>query len=75
MQTKISITTLSQGQIYGEKPTLEEFERQLAADPMTRAVEWLVQIVKSLCANLRRAKSFLAKQNVARERESKAHHA
>ena len=31
------ITSLNQGQIFGTNPSLEEFERQLAADPSTRA--------------------------------------
>ena len=31
------ITSLNQGQIFGANPSLEEFERQLAADPTTRA--------------------------------------
>lgn len=31
------ITSLNQGQIFGANPSLEEIERQLAADPATRA--------------------------------------
>ena len=31
------ITSLNQGQIFGANPSLEEFERQLAADLSTRA--------------------------------------
>ena len=38
MNTITSINSRSQGQIYGAKPTLQELESILEADPMTRAV-------------------------------------
>jgi multiple sugar transport system ATP-binding protein len=54
MMTPISITSLSQGQIFGAKPSLEEIERQLEADPMTRACHRCVVAAAWLVANLRR---------------------
>ncbi len=42
MTTPLSITSRSQGQIFGAKPSLENMERQLEADPMTRFMAKLV---------------------------------
>jgi hypothetical protein len=54
MTTTTSITSLHQGQIYGAKPTLEEIERQLEADPMTRAVNNCGAMFAKSMAALRR---------------------
>jgi hypothetical protein len=51
--TTTSITSHSQGQIYGKKPNLEEFERQLEADPMTKYAARLVQVFVQLASGLR----------------------
>ena len=75
MTTPTSITSISQGQIYGAKVTGEELERQLEADPMTRACEWLVQSVKSVATVFRRAKNHLVNRDVSKESEIKARHA
>lgn len=56
MTTTTSITSLQQGQLYGAKPTLEELERQLEADPMTRAINRCGAIVATLVAFTRRVK-------------------
>lgn len=56
MTTTTSITSLHQGQLYGSKPTLEEFERQLEADPMTRAVNQCGAVVANLIAAVRHVK-------------------
>ena len=45
MMTTLSITSRSQGQIFGAKPSMEEFERQLEADGSIR-------IYNNLCAIL-----------------------
>ena len=37
MITTNSITSRNQGQIFGSKPSMEEFERQLEADPSFKA--------------------------------------
>lgn len=55
MITTISITSQSQGQIYGANPSLEEIERQLDADPMTRAGNRVVHRLAAIVPGLRRA--------------------
>ena len=45
MMTTLSITSRNQGQIFGPKPSVEEFERQLEADGSIR-------IYNNLCAIL-----------------------
>ncbi len=54
MTTTQSITSRSQGQIYGANPSLEEIERQLEADPMTRAVNRCVHMLAMVVSSLRR---------------------
>jgi hypothetical protein len=56
MTTPLSITSRNQGQIFGSKPTLEELERQLDADPMTRAVNWCGHMFAKFMAVARRMK-------------------
>lgn len=53
MLTTLSITSRSQGQIHGANPSLEEIERRLEADPMTRAVNRCAQVVAKLVPGLR----------------------
>ena len=56
MLTTLSITSRSQGQIHGAKPSLEEIERQLEADPMTCAVSRCAHMLAALVSGLRRAR-------------------
>ena len=52
MITNLSITSLSQGQIFGAKPSMEEFERQLEADPTYKAYDKLCAILAAFGSNL-----------------------
>ncbi len=52
MITNLSITSRSQGQIFGAKPSMEEFERQLEADPTYQAYSKLTAILTALLAPL-----------------------
>ena len=61
MTTPLSITSRSQGQIYGAKPSLAEIERQLEADPMTRAAAHCANVLTSLLAGLRRMQRLCRK--------------
>ena len=61
MTTPLSITSRSQGQIYGAKPSLAEIERQLEADPMTRAAAHCAIVLTSLLAGLRRMQRLCRK--------------
>ena len=45
MMTALSITSRSQGQIFGAKPSVEEFERQLEADGSIRIYNHLCAIM------------------------------
>ena len=53
MITNLSITSLSQGQIFGAKPSMEEFERQLEADPTYKAYDKLCAILAAFASNLK----------------------
>ncbi len=54
MLTPNSISNTHQGQLFGAKPTLEEFECHLEADPMTRAVNTCGAMLARSMAALRR---------------------
>ena len=49
------ITSRNQGQIFGAKPSMEEFERQLEADPATQAFGKLTAL---WAASVNTAKTF-----------------
>jgi predicted metalloprotease len=61
MLTTLSIISRSQGQIHGEKPSLEEIERQLEADPVTRAVNRCVHMLTMVVPGLRRTRFLRVK--------------
>ena len=48
MTTPLSITSRSQGQIFGAKPSIAEFERQLETDPSYKAFNKLCDTVATL---------------------------
>ena len=67
MTTPLSIVSFSQGQIFGAKPSMEEFERQLADDPAFVAygkvctfLGKLLTLAKSLMQRLQAAKEVAA---------------
>lgn len=65
MTTPISITSLSQGQIFGAKPSMEDFERRLADDPtfiaygkVSTFLGKLLTLTKTLMQRLQAAKDL-----------------
>ena len=69
MTTPLSITSRSQGQIFGAKPSMEEFERQLADDPAFAAygkICTLLGQLLTLAQSLKqRLQSFAATHSIA----------
>ncbi len=69
MTTPLSITSRNQGQIFGAKPSMVEFERQLAADPTFAAygkictlLGKLPPLARSLMQRLQAAKAAAVTQ-------------
>lgn len=52
MTTNLSITSRNQGQIFGSKPSMEEFERQLEADPSFKAYTKICTILAAIGSRL-----------------------
>ena len=52
MPTSLTITSRSQGQIFGPKPTVQDFERQLEADPTYKFYNKIQTILVALSSNL-----------------------
>lgn len=61
MTTPLNITSRNQGQIFGAKPSLEDFERQLEADPVMRAAHCLVTWTNAVAAVVRFPKASRSK--------------
>ena len=53
MISNLSITSRSQGQIFGAKPSMEEFERQLETDPVYQAYSKMGGLLEVLLAPIR----------------------
>ena len=73
MISNLSITSRSQGQIFGAQPSVEEFERQLEADPIYKAYNKLSAIMgkfagaaQALKRTTEKAKFAFDKHNIAR---------
>jgi hypothetical protein len=61
MTTILAITSLDQGKIFGDKPSLEDFERQLENDAMTLAVGQLGSTLSQLARRVISTKQKLGK--------------
>ena len=57
----LSITSRSQGQIFGAKPSIEEFERQLEAEPTYKACNKLRAIMSAFAGTGQPLKSTTGK--------------
>jgi hypothetical protein len=70
MLTPHSFSNLHQGQLFGAKPTLEEFERQLEVDPMTRAINQFGAMLGQSLTVVRRVKLFAMQSALDARRQS-----
>ena len=61
MISNLSITSRSQGQIFGAKPSIEEFQRQLEADLVYQAYSKLGGLLEVLLAPIRFANASPAR--------------
>ena len=73
MITTLSITSRSQGQIFGAKPSMEEFERQLEADPTYKAYNKLCAILAAFAGTAQALKRSIAKASFAFHKHHPAH--
>ena len=73
MITNLSITSRSQGQIFGAKPSMEEFERQLEADPTYRAYSKISTLLVAFVDAVKVLKRAAAKVSFAVHRRHPAH--
>lgn len=67
------ITSRSQGQIFGAKPSMEEFERQLEADPTYKAYNKISAILTVLVSAAKLFKRATTKVSFALHRHNAAH--
>ena len=67
------ITSRNQGQIFGAKPSLEEFERQLEADPTYKAYNKMGAILTALVSAVKFFKRTTTKVSFALHRHNAAH--
>ena len=67
------ITSRSQGQIFGAKPSMEEFERQLEADPTYKAYNKFGVLLAALVSAVRLLKRATTKVSFAIHRRHPAH--
>ena len=65
MISNLSITSRSQGQIFGAKPSVEEFERQLEADGSIRIYNHLCAIFAAFVGAARALKRTTRKASFA----------
>ena len=61
MISNLSITSRNQGQIFGAQPSMEEFERQLEADPVYHAYSKMGGLLEVLLAPIRFANASPAR--------------
>ena len=73
MITNLSITSLSQGQIFGAKPSMEEFERQLEADGSIRIYNNLCAILAAFAGAARALKRTTGKASFVVHKHYPAH--
>ena len=73
MITNLSITSRNQGQIFGAKPSMEEFERQLEADPTFKAYNKLSGILSACVSTAKALKRTMGKVTFALHRHHPAH--
>ena len=73
MISNLSITSRSQGQIFGAKPSIEEFQRQLEADPTYRAYNKLCAILAAFAGTAQALKRSIAKASFAFHKHHPAH--
>ena len=73
MSLPLTITSRSQGQIFGAKPSMEEFERQLAADPTYKAYNRFCTILAAFVINAQALRRTTAKVSFAFQRHHPAH--
>ena len=69
----LSITSRSQGQIFGAKPSMEEFERQLEADGSIRIYNNLCAILAAFASATQALKRTTGKVSFALHRHHPAH--
>ncbi len=67
------ITSRNQGQIFGAKPSMEEFERQLEADPTYQAYNKLTAFLAAVVGVLKLLKRATTKISFALHRHHPAH--
>ncbi len=67
------ITSRNQGQIFGAKPSMEEFERQLEADPTYQAYNKLTAILAALAGAVKFNKRATIKASFRLHRRHLAH--
>ena len=73
MMTTHSITSRNQGQIFGAKPSVEEFERQLEADGSIRIYNQLCAIMAAFASTAQALKRSVAKASFAFHKHHPAH--
>ena len=73
MITNLSITSRSQGQIFGAKLSMEEFERQLEADPTYKAFNKLCAILAAFAGAAQALKRTTGKAAFAIHKHRSAH--
>ena len=73
MISNLSITSRSQGQIFGAKPSMEEFERQLEADPTYKAYNKLCTILTAFAGTAQALKRTTEKVSLAFHKYRPAH--
>ena len=73
MMTTHSITSRNQGQTFGAKPSVEEFERQLEADGSIRIYNHLVAILEAFTGAARALKRTTRKAPFAFHMRGPAH--
>ena len=61
MMTTLSITSRSQGQMFGARPSVEEFERQLEADPVYQTYSKMGGLLEVFLAPIRFANASPAR--------------
>ena len=67
------ITSRNQGQIFGAKPSMEEFERQLEADPSYQAYNKLTAFLAAFVGALKLLKRATSRISFAFHRRHPAH--
>ena len=67
------ITSRNQGQIFGAKPSMEEFERQLEADPTYQAYNKLIAFLAAFVGAIKLLKRATTKISFVLHRHHHAH--